>query len=79
VLAETALSPLDRSLCLLVAGYCLWTIGRGLSTGVVWLKYSEVRRSDDALLFWLGIVLHIAMGVGCLLCGVFGKDVFKNN
>ena len=79
MLAVTYLSPLERSLCVVVAVYCLWTVAKGLSTGVVWAKFGDVRRSDDAILFWLSIGVHVAMGVGCLLGCVLGKDVFKNS
>jgi hypothetical protein len=77
VLAVKLLSSSDRFLGLLAGGFFIWFAIRGVSTGEVPLRFSTLRRSDGAPLFWFGIGMNLIVGIGCLLGFIFGIDVFK--
>jgi hypothetical protein len=77
VLATTQYSASERFLSLLLGALAIWFAIRGVSTGEVPLKFSTLRRSDGAPLFWFGIGVNFIIGVALLLGSVFGMDIFK--
>jgi hypothetical protein len=64
---------LDRFIALLLAVYCVWCVANGLSTGTIPLKFSTIRRSEMAPLFWFAVVMHCVGGVWLFIGAITGK------
>ena len=77
VLATTQYPASERFLLLLLGALAIWFAIRGVSTGEVPLKFSTLRRSDGAPLFWFGIGMNFIIGVALLLGSMFGIEIFK--
>ena len=63
---------LDRLICLLFAGYCVWSVANGWATGTIHLKFSTIRRSEIPPLFWLGMAIHSVGGVWLIAGAITG-------
>lgn len=68
------LNTSERVTVLLLSVFAFWLSLNGLRTGRVWLKYGEVKRSDDPQLFWFGVVLQILFGLILLQACILGTD-----
>lgn len=72
IASQSRLNGLDRFICALFAVYCAWSVADGLSTGTISLKFSTIRRSEMPPLFWFGMAMHCAVGVGFIIVAITG-------
>jgi hypothetical protein len=77
VLAVQPYNASERATFLLLGALAIWFAIRGMRTGTVPLKFTTLKRSDGAPLFWFGIGMNFFMGIMLLLGFLFGTDILK--